>query len=52
MRLEGLSKLKESSDMIENLTRDLPACRIVPHPTRLSRALEIQCDVRITCVTT
>jgi hypothetical protein len=38
MRLEGLGKLKNSVDLVGNLTRDLPACSIVPQPTTLPRA--------------
>jgi hypothetical protein len=35
IRLEGLGKLKEkSSDLIGERTRDLPACSIVPQPTK------------------
>jgi hypothetical protein len=37
MRLEGLGQLKKSSDLIENQTRDLPACSLVPQPTTLPR---------------
>jgi hypothetical protein len=33
MRLEGLGKLKNPSDLIGNRTRDLPACSIVSEPT-------------------
>jgi hypothetical protein len=39
MLLEGLGKLKKSNNLIENRTRDLPACSIVPQPTTLPRAL-------------
>jgi hypothetical protein len=36
VRLEGLGKLKKKSyGLIGNRTRDLPACRILPHPTTL-----------------
>jgi hypothetical protein len=38
VRLEGLGKLKKSSDLMGNRTCDLPACSIVPQPTTLSRA--------------
>jgi hypothetical protein len=38
MRLEGLGKLKKSSDLIWNRTRDIPACSTVPQPTMLLRA--------------
>jgi hypothetical protein len=38
VRLEGLGKLKKPSDLIRNLTHNLPACSIVPEPTMLSRA--------------
>jgi hypothetical protein len=31
VRLEELSKLKNVSNFTGNLTRDLPACSIVPH---------------------
>jgi hypothetical protein len=34
VRLEGLGQLKKSNDLIGNLTRDLPACSIVPEPTK------------------
>jgi hypothetical protein len=34
VRLEGLGKLKKSSD-IENRSRDIPACSTVPQPTTL-----------------
>jgi hypothetical protein len=45
-RLEGLGKLKKSNDLIGNQTRDLPACRIVPQPTTLSRTpLTLQCSL-------
>jgi hypothetical protein len=37
VRLEGLGKLKKSSDFIGTWTRDLPACSIVPQPTTLPR---------------
>jgi hypothetical protein len=42
VRLEGLGKLKKSSDLIWNRTRDLPACSRVPHPTiiRCARCLQ------------
>jgi hypothetical protein len=33
VRLEGLGQLNNSNDLIENLTRDLPACSIVPELT-------------------
>jgi hypothetical protein len=29
LKLEGLSKLKKSNDLIWNITSDLPACSIV-----------------------
>jgi hypothetical protein len=32
MRLEGLSQFEKSNDLIENRTRHLPACSIVPQP--------------------
>jgi hypothetical protein len=35
VRLEGLSKLKESNDLIGSRIRDFPACSIVPQPTTL-----------------
>jgi hypothetical protein len=35
VRLEGLRKLKDSNDFIGTLTRDIPACSIVPQPTTL-----------------
>jgi hypothetical protein len=37
-RLEGLGKLKRTNDLIENQTRYLPACGIVPKLTTLPRA--------------
>jgi hypothetical protein len=37
-QLEGLSKLKKSSDLIGNRSRYLPVCSIVPQPTALPRA--------------
>jgi hypothetical protein len=37
VRLEGLGQLKKVH-LIGNLTRDLPACSIVPEPTTLPRA--------------
>jgi hypothetical protein len=40
MRLEGLGQLKKKFiHLIAMQTRDLPACRIVPQPTALPRAL-------------
>jgi hypothetical protein len=39
--LEGLGKLKKSIDLIENRTRDLPSCSIVPQPTMLPCALNL-----------
>jgi hypothetical protein len=36
VRLEGLGQFKKSSDLIGILTRDLPACSIVPQPTTLT----------------
>jgi hypothetical protein len=38
VRLEGLGQLKEIN-LIGTLTRDLPACSIVPQTTTLPRAL-------------
>jgi hypothetical protein len=38
MRLEGLGQLKQLNDLIDNRTRDLPACSIVPQPTTLPGA--------------
>jgi hypothetical protein len=38
VRLEGLGKLKKSTELIVTRTRDLPACSIVPQPTTLPRA--------------
>jgi hypothetical protein len=35
VRLEGLGKLKKSSDLILIRTRNLPVCSIVPQPTTL-----------------
>jgi hypothetical protein len=37
VRLEGLGQLKKSNYLIENRTRYLPACSIVPQPTTLPR---------------
>jgi hypothetical protein len=37
VRLEGLGKFKNFTDLIRNRTRDLPACSIVPQPTMLPR---------------
>jgi hypothetical protein len=37
VQLEGLS-IEKSNDFIENRTRDLPACSIVPQPNMLPRA--------------
>jgi hypothetical protein len=39
--LEGLDKLKIFSYLIENQTRDLPTCSIMPQPTRQPRASRI-----------
>jgi hypothetical protein len=41
VQLEGLVKLKISSDFIGNQIRDLPSCSIVPHPITLPRAPEV-----------
>jgi hypothetical protein len=38
VRLEGLGQLKKSNDLIRTQTRDLPACSIMPQPTKLPRA--------------
>jgi hypothetical protein len=38
VQLEGLGKLKKSSDLIGAPTCNLPACSIVPQPTMLQRA--------------
>jgi hypothetical protein len=38
VRLEGLSQLKESNDLIGNRTRALPPCSIDPQPTSLPHA--------------
>jgi hypothetical protein len=38
MQLEGLGKLKNSSDLMGNGNRDLPACGITPQPKPLLRA--------------
>jgi hypothetical protein len=38
VRLEGLSQLKKSNNLIGIRTRDLPACSIVPQPSTLPRA--------------
>jgi hypothetical protein len=38
VRPEGLGKMKKSNDLIENQTRDLPACKTVPLPITLPRA--------------
>jgi hypothetical protein len=45
VRLEGLGKLKISSDLIGTWTRDLPAFSIVLQPTTLSRA-PISCKLK------
>jgi hypothetical protein len=42
MGLEGLGKLKNSTDLIGNRTRDLPACSIVPQQITLTLAPNIQ----------
>jgi hypothetical protein len=42
VRLKGLSQLKKSSDIIGIWTRDLPACSIVPQPTTLPRAPNLE----------
>jgi len=39
MRPEGLFQMKNFSDIIGNLTRDLPTCSAVPQPTALPRDL-------------
>jgi hypothetical protein len=46
VRLEGLGKLKNSSDLIGNWIHDLPTCRIGPQPTTPPRApfTEIMCS--------
>jgi hypothetical protein len=31
-------KIENANNLIENRTRDIPACSIVPHPTRLPHA--------------
>jgi hypothetical protein len=41
VRLEGLGNLKKFSDVIENRTRDLPTCSIVPLPLRYRVPLRI-----------
>jgi hypothetical protein len=38
VRLEGLGKLKKSSDLNGNRTHDLPACSLLLQPTTLPRA--------------
>jgi hypothetical protein len=38
VRLERLGRLKSSNDLIENRTRDLPACIILPQPNTLPRS--------------
>jgi hypothetical protein len=40
VRLEGLSKLKKSNELIGNCTCDLPACSILPQSSMLPRAPE------------
>jgi hypothetical protein len=35
VQLEGLGELEKSGDLIGIRTRDLPACSVVPQPTRL-----------------
>jgi hypothetical protein len=44
VRLEGLGKWKQFSDLIGNQTHDLPACSIVPQPIMLLQA-RFLCDV-------
>jgi hypothetical protein len=50
VRLEGLGKLKKSSDSIGNRKRDLPTYSTVPQPTTLPNSLEEKCGqgVRLT----
>jgi hypothetical protein len=43
MRLEGLGKMKKSSELTRNRTLDLPACGIVSQPTTLPRAPGNKC---------
>jgi hypothetical protein len=50
LRLELLGKLKKSNDLIGNRTRDLPACSIVPQPTKLPRDLEAYLLTNITLI--
>jgi hypothetical protein len=38
VRLEGFGQFEKSNDLIGNRTRILPACSIVPRPTTLPRA--------------
>jgi hypothetical protein len=33
-----IRSIEKSNDLIENRTRDLPACSVVPEPTTLPRA--------------
>lgn len=40
MRLEGLGELKKFSQLIENRTRDFPACSKAAQQTSLQRASE------------
>jgi hypothetical protein len=42
LRLEGLGQLKNTMNSFGNRTHDLPACSIVPQPTTLPRAPEVQ----------
>jgi hypothetical protein len=41
LRVEGLGKLEQLNDLIQNHTRYLPAFSIAPQPTVLPRALII-----------
>jgi hypothetical protein len=41
VRLEGLRKLKKSDDLIGKRIYYLPACEIVPQPTMIPRAPNI-----------
>jgi hypothetical protein len=51
VRLEGLGKLKKSSDLIENRTCGLPACSIVPQPTGLMPA-QLTCHIHFSTLST
>jgi hypothetical protein len=46
VRLEVLGQLKKSNNFVENRTRDLPVCSIMPQPTTLPRTPDMYiCNV-------